>query len=94
MSLISVYRRRLAVRHSADLSVIASETCEVVDDYNYLDCPTCNFDFINSGLNKGPGSGRYITFTLDTPVPLTPNTYYGFDVGGGHVEGMSAITGR
>jgi len=70
------------------LSVIATETCEVVDDYTYLNCDTCNFDTIGGGSAKGNGSGRYITFTLDTPVPLAPNTVYGFDVGGGQLIGV------
>src|SRR5437899_495273 len=70
------------------LTVIASETCEVVDDYTYLNCATCNFDTIGSGSAKGNGSGRYITFTLDTPVLLAPNTVYGFDVGGGQLIGV------
>jgi hypothetical protein len=66
------------------LSVIASETSEVVDDYAFLNCDTCNFDTIGGGSAKGNGSGRYITFLLDTPVALAPNTIYGFDVGAGH----------
>ncbi len=66
------------------LAVIASETAEVVDDYAFLNCDTCNFDTIGGGSARGTGSGRYITFTLDTPVHLAPNTLYGFDVGAGH----------
>src|SRR5215468_1673909 len=66
------------------LSVIASETSEVVDDYAFLNCDTCNFDTIGGGSAKGNGSGRFITFQLDTPVPLAPNTLYGFDIGAGH----------
>ncbi len=76
------------------LLVIATETCEVVDDYTYLNCDTCNFDSIGSGLSKGDGSGRYITFTLDTPVPLAPNTLYGFDVAGGYVRHYWETDGR
>jgi hypothetical protein len=63
------------------LTVIASETAEVGVDW--ANCDTCNYS--GSGA-KGPGTGRYITFTLDTPVALAPNTTYGFDVGGGDVQ--------
>jgi hypothetical protein len=66
------------------LSVISTETAEVLDDYAFLNCATCNFDTIGGGSAKGNGSGRFITFTLDTPVALAPNTLYGFDVGAGH----------
>jgi hypothetical protein len=74
------------------LSVMASETAEVADDFT--DCSTCNFPSIGSGLSKGPGSGRYITFTLDTPVPLATNTTYGFDVAGGDVRHYWETDGR
>ena len=76
------------------LLVIASENAEVVDDYLYLNCATCNFDTIGGGSAKGNGSGRYVTFTFDTPVPLAPNTMYGFDVGGGHVRHYWETDGR
>ncbi len=76
------------------LTVLASETAEVVDDYFYSNCATCNFDTIGGGSGKGNGSGRYITFTLDTPIPLAPNTLYGFDVGGGHVRHYWETDGR
>ena len=74
------------------LSVVAVENAEVVDDYT--DCATCNFPTIASGNNSGNGSGRYITFLFDTPVPLAPNTLYGFDVGGGHVRHYWETDGR
>lgn len=68
---------------TSTLSVLATETAEVTADWT--DCNTCNFPSIGSGASKGAGTGRYITFTLDTPVPLAANTTYGFDVGGGDV---------
>jgi len=74
------------------LSIVATETAEVVDDYT--DCSTCNFPTIASGNKSGPGKGRYITFTLDTPVPLAANTTYGFDVGGGRVRHYWETDGR
>ncbi len=74
------------------LSVIATENAEVVDDYT--DCSTCNFPTISSGLSKGAGTGRFITFTFDTPVALAPNTTYGFDVGGGDVRHYWETDGR
>jgi hypothetical protein len=74
------------------LSVIATETAEVVDDY--ADWATCNFPTIASGNNSGPGTGRFITFLFDTPVHLAPNTVYGFDVGGGHVRHYWETDGR
>ena len=74
------------------LTVIATETAEVVDDFT--DCGTCNFPTISSGLSKGAGSGRFITFTLDTPVALAANTTYGFDVAGGNVRHYWETDGR
>jgi hypothetical protein len=61
------------------LTVLASETAEVGVDW--ANCDTCNIPGIGSGASKAAGSGRYITFTLNTPVALLPNTLYGFDVG-------------
>src|SRR5215469_12820856 len=46
--------------------------------YDIRNCDTCNFP--DGAGGKITGSGRYITFTLDTPVHLDPNTLYGFDV--------------
>jgi Immunoglobulin I-set domain. len=76
------------------LSVNASENAEVMDDYLYLNCDTCNFDTIGGGSARGNGTGRFITFLLDTPVHLAPNTLYGFDVGGGHVRHYWETDGR
>jgi hypothetical protein len=74
------------------LSVIATETAEVALDWT--GCDTCNFPTIGDGSGKGAGSGRYITFRLDTPVPLAANTVYGFDVGGGSVKHYWETDGR
>ena len=74
------------------LAVVATETAEVGEDTT--GCDTCNFVSYNQGLNAAPGSGRYITFMLDTPVPLAPNTTYGFDVGGGDVRHYWETDGR
>lgn len=59
------------------LTVLSYETAEVGVDY--ANCGTCNIPD-NFG-SKGTGCGRYITFVLNTPVALLPNTLYGFDVG-------------
>jgi hypothetical protein len=59
------------------LTVLSYETAEVGVDY--ANCGTCNIPD-NFGA-KGTGCGRYITFVLNTPVALLPNTLYGFDVG-------------
>jgi hypothetical protein len=74
------------------LSVVATETAEVVDDYT--DCATCNYPTIASGNSKGAGTGRYITFTFDSPVALAANTTYGFDVAGGDVRHYWETDGR
>ncbi len=74
------------------LSVIATETAAVAQDWT--DCDTCNFVTIGSGNSSGPGTGRYITFLLDTPVLLARNTTYGFDVGGGDVRHYWETDGR
>jgi hypothetical protein len=55
---------------------------------------TCNFPTISGGNNQGPGSGRFITFTLDSPVVLNPNTTYGFDGGGGSTRHYWETDGR
>ena len=59
------------------LSVLASETASVPDN------TPGNFPTISGGGSRGPGSGRYVTFTLANPVALSANTTYGFDVGAG-----------
>jgi hypothetical protein len=61
------------------LTVLSFETAEVGVDW--ANCPTCNVPGIDSGAAKGSGCGRYMTFTLGTPVALLPNTLYGFDIG-------------
>ncbi|MCI0748014.1 MAG: immunoglobulin domain-containing protein [Verrucomicrobia subdivision 3 bacterium] len=59
------------------LAVIASETAVVPA------AAPGNIQTILDGNNQGPGSGRFVTFTLANPVALNPNTTYGFDVAGG-----------
>lgn len=67
------------------LTVIASETAEVSEDGS--NCDTCNFPSFGNQYTHVTGTGRYITFTFDTPVPLAPNTVYGFDVGAADANG-------
>src|SRR6266446_2445486 len=61
------------------LTVLATETAEVGVDW--ANCPTCNIPSVGTGGSRSAGCGRYITFTLGTPVALLPNTLYGFDIG-------------
>src|SRR6266850_6853625 len=72
------YHIRITSPSGNTLTVLAEETAFVPQDSS--DCPTCNF-FPTSGAFL-PGSGRYVTFTFATPVVLSPNATYGFDVGG------------
>jgi hypothetical protein len=65
--------------NASSLTVLATETAEQGVDWS--GCPTCNIPGLNDGSGKGAGSGKWITFTLATPVALLPNTLYGFDVG-------------
>src|SRR5437762_2016158 len=74
------YHIRISTPSGNTLTVLAEETAVVTEDAT--DCATCNFLTISGGGSPGPGSGRYITYTLATPVVLNPNTAYGFDVGG------------
>jgi hypothetical protein len=74
------------------LSVIASETAEVGQDPS--NCDTCNFPTSGNQYISGPGTGRFITFKLDSPVALAANTLYGFDVGGGDVRHFWETDGR
>jgi hypothetical protein len=62
------------------LAVLATETA-----FAPANAPL-NFPTIADGNFQGPGSGRFITFTLANPVALNPNTTYGFDIGGGIVR--------
>jgi hypothetical protein len=72
------YHIRITSPSGGTLSVLAEETAFVPEDAT--DCGTCNFK--NNGCcDFLPGSGRYVTFTLATPVVLYPNTTYGFDLG-------------
>jgi hypothetical protein len=70
------YTIRITRPSGSTLSVIATETASVP-----ASAPG-NFPS-NDGAN---GTGRYITFRFDTPVPLNRNTTYGFDVAGGTVR--------
>ena len=58
------------------VTVVAQETAEVGVDWSGF--PTSN---ISGDGGRGGNYGRYLTFTFDTPVPLLPNTKYGFDIG-------------
>jgi hypothetical protein len=56
-----------------------------------LDTETCTLtgaeaDIFASGgvTNTADGTARWVTFTLDSPVVLTSNTLYGFDVASNH----------
>src|SRR5262245_32787095 len=86
------YSIRITIPATNSLTVLAEETISVPADDT--DCATCNFPTIAGGNNQGAGSGRYITFTLDNPVVLNPNTTYGFDVGGGSVRHYWEADGR
>ncbi|PWU19216.1 MAG: hypothetical protein C5B50_07135 [Verrucomicrobia bacterium] len=68
-----------AVNGTNTLTVLAYETAEVGVDW--ANCSSCNVPSIGDGAGKGAGCGRYITFTLNTPVAALPNTLYGFDIG-------------
>lgn len=49
-------------------------------------------EIVENVTTAGPGAiaaNSYVTFTLDTPVVLLPNTTYGFDLG---VEGSGIVT--
>jgi Concanavalin A-like lectin/glucanases superfamily/Immunoglobulin I-set domain len=73
------YHIRITSPSGNSLTVLAEETAFVPEATN--DCATCNFpNFGPSGFL--PGSGRYVTFTFANPAVLSPNTTYGFDLGG------------
>jgi hypothetical protein len=57
--------------------VLSTETVKVAAE------TSGNFPTIGGGNDRGSGSGHFMTFTLDKPVALKPNTIYGFDVSGG-----------
>jgi hypothetical protein len=82
------YTIRITSPSGSTLTVLAEETAFVP-----FDAPD-NIPTISGGNNKGAGSGTYVTFTLDSPVVLNPNTTYGFDVGGGSVRHYWETDGR
>ena len=86
------YTIRITSPSGSTLTVLAEETAFVPEDFS--DCSTCNFATFNGGNTDTPGSGRYITFTLDSPAVLNPNTTYGFDVGGGSTRHYWETDGR
>jgi hypothetical protein len=71
------YTIRITEPADGKLSVLSTETAKVAAD------TSGNFPTIGDGNDKGSGSGRFITFALEKPVVLKPNTIYGFDVSGG-----------
>ena len=70
-SIFTVRVTQLGVANA--LAVLGSETANATGN------ETNNF----GGSLPGPGTGRYITFNLASPVTLAANTQYGFDVGVG-----------
>jgi hypothetical protein len=70
------YTLRVVRPTGTTLTVLASETA-FADDAAPGNFPS------NDGAN---GTGRFITFRFNTPIPLNANTTYGFDVGGGTVR--------
>src|SRR5262249_40509578 len=71
------YTIRITQPAGGKLSALSTETAKVA-----ADAPG-NFPTVAEGNDKGNGSGHFITFTLEKPVTLKPNTIYGFDVSGG-----------
>jgi len=86
------YTIRITSPSGSTLTVLAEETSFVAEDGS--DCGTCNFATFNNGNTETAGSGRWITFTLDSPAILNPNTTYGFDVGGGSTRHYWETDGR
>ena len=71
------YSIRITRLSGGTLSVLASESASVPEGTQE------NFPTIDGGNTQGPGSGRFISFMLAMPIALSPNTTYGFDIGGG-----------
>jgi hypothetical protein len=71
------YTIRVTKPSDGTLSVIASETAFVSAG------EPGNIQTISGGNNLGPGSGTHMTVTFAAPVVLTPDTIYGYDIGGG-----------
>jgi len=73
---LQTYNVRVTQLAGSTLTVLASETAAATgsEPGNLGDGP--------GAFGEGGGTGRFVTFTFDTPVVLLPNTQYGFDVGG------------
>jgi len=71
------YTIRVIKPSGTSFSVIAQETADVPAT------TPGDFSTIGDGAEMGIGSGGFITFTLNKPVQLQPNTTYGFDISGG-----------
>lgn len=71
------YTIRITQPSGTSLEIIASETAEAGGT------ASGNIPSIGDGGEMGNGSGAFVTFTFDKPVTLKPNTFCGFDVGGG-----------
>ena len=71
------YTVRITKPSSNALEVLATETAEAAAQI------PGNITSIADGAEMGSGSGRFVTFALEKPVMLKPNTIYGFDLGGG-----------
>ena len=71
------YTIRIIQPVEGKLTVLSTETATVA-----ADAPG-NFPSIGDGNDVGTGSGDFVTFVLEKPVTLKPDTTYGFDVSGG-----------
>jgi len=71
------YTLRIIQPSANTFAEVASETANVPS------ATPGNLQSIGDGSETGNGSGIFVTFTLEKPVHLRPDTIYGFDVGGG-----------
>src|SRR5262249_30048043 len=74
---LSTYTIRITQPPERRLSILSTQAVKVVSG------TPRNFPTIDGGSNPGTGSGKFVTFMLDKPVTLKPNTIYGFDINGG-----------